>query len=752
MIGGGIIVSVLCLLVFAASIRIAQSRGWIARAPRADGGYLATTEISDKSPGLTRWLTTVDHKDIGLLYLTFGTFAALWGGLDAMMIRTELLTAPTDIWVEETYNSLFTTHGTTMLFFFVTPTFFGIANYFLPLLIGADDLAFPRLNAIGFWLLPPALLMVRIGLVTELVAKFLALAIPESALRILFMLKPPAIGWTMYPPLSIISQNPGINFFMLGLHLSGIATMIGAINFLVTVFTERADDVTWADIDLFTWAMITTAGLIIFAFPLLGSVLIMLLLDRNFGTAFFMPEGGGPILYQHLFWFFGHPEVYIIVLPGFGLMSLILPRFTGRRIFGRTFIVYTTLAIGVLSFGVWAHHMFATGIDPRVRGAFMAVSLAIAIPSAIKEFNWITTIRGGNVRLTAPMIFCIGGLTTFVIGGVTGVFLAAIPIDVLYHDTYYVVGHFHMILMGLIPFMMFAASYYWYPIIVGRMFNQRIARIQAVLMLVGVLITFSAMIILGIIGMPRRYASYPVQFTHLHQIATFGAYMIGISVLLWLGNMLISTRTGRRVTDADVWDLKSTNQFTREWEWFEEQLEEKYGIESSEPDEVEPAMATNTEDGEEGGPTVLQDFSDIGGNALAGAVGGIAGTIAVIVILYLASLIGVFELTALRQFADFRLGPGRFWLAVVLFLGGALLLWPQFYIALVDYLPGEHLLWSGVTHSTILWTGFALVAYSGQTGIQLVGYIVATLIAHWAYGLSLASAFKYLPVDVGSSV
>lgn len=382
----------------------------------------------------------------------------------------------------------------------------------------------------------------------------------------------------------------------------------------------------------------------------------------------------------------------------------------------------------------------------------MAVSLAIAVPSAIKEFNWITTIRGGNVRLTAPMIFCIGGLTTFVLGGITGVFLAAIPVDILYHDTYYIVGHFHMILMGIIPFMMFTASYYWYPIITGRMFNQRMARIQGVLMIIGVLITFGILIILGMLGMPRRYASYPAQFTQLQQLATIGSYIIGLSVLLWLGNMLISFRTGQRVTDADVWNLKATNQFTREWQHFEEQLEEKYGIESSEPDEVEPANAADVEEIETGGPTVLQDFSDIGGNALAGAAGGVIGTVATFVILYLADLIGVFQISALASFADLGLGHGNLWLGVVLFFGGGLLIWPNFYVALVDYLPGEELYRSGLTHSTILWTGFVLIGYTGQEGLQLVGYVIATLIAHWAYGLSIASAFEYLPVDIGTSV
>jgi cytochrome c oxidase subunit 1 len=557
-------------------------------AKRSDGGYLpenptteAGTETEEKSAGLARWLTTVDHKDIGIMYIVFGAIAGLWGGTDAMMIRTELLTPEADLWTAGTYNALFTTHGLTMLILFVTPVFFGLANYFLPILIGADDLAFPRLNALGFWLLPPALIFIRGGLVINVFAKFLAVWVPADAIDFLFAIQPPEIGWYMYAPLSLQSGNPQVDFLLLGLHLSGIATVLASINFIVTVFAERDEEVSWADIDLFTWTLVTTAGIALLAFSLLGSAILMLLLDRNFGTTFFALEGGGPILWQHIFWFWGHPEVYIIVLPGFGLMSTILPKFAGRTLFGRKYVIYSTFAIGVLSFGVWAHHMFSTGIDPRIRASFMAVSLAIAIPSAIKEFNWITTIWKGRVRLTAPMIFCIGGLSTFVIGGITGVFLASIPVDLLYHDTYYVVGHFHMILMGIIPFMMMAASYYWFPILTERMYDQPLARFQAVLMVVGVIVTFGAMLITGALGLPRRYASYPAEFAPLMEITTIGAYVIGISVLLWVWNMLKSYFWGSRITEADVWDLKEVGQFTREWQHFEEQLRERYAADGS---------------------------------------------------------------------------------------------------------------------------------------------------------------------------
>ncbi|MFC6724708.1 cbb3-type cytochrome c oxidase subunit I [Halobium palmae] len=553
-------------------------RGWPPSTLTADGGYLPGYSLPTEKPlGLFRWLTTVDHKDIGVLYIVFGVVAALWGGTDAMMIRTELLTPEATVWSEQTYNALFTTHGLTMLFFFVTPVFFGIGNYFLPLLLGADDMAFPRINAIAFWLLPPSLFMVRAGLVTEVLGKMLRIF--GLQVGFLFALEPPATGWTLYTPLSVTMANPQVDVMLLGLHLSGLATVMGAINFIVTVFTERAEEVSWANLDIFSWTMLTTSGLVVFAFPVLGSALLMLVLDRNFGTAFFALEGsgGGPILWQHLFWFFGHPEVYILVLPAFGLVSLILPKFARRRLFGFRFVVYSTLAIGVLSFGVWAHHMFATGIDPRIRFSFMAVSIAIAIPSAVKTFNWMATLWNGKLRPTAPLIFCVGGIGLFIVGGITGVFLASIPVDLVLHDTYYVVGHFHFIIMGVIAFAMFAASYYWFPILTGRMYNQRLARAQAYLSIVAVFLTFMPMMFVGQMGMPRRYATYQSDFwfVALQQTASVGAFLIGLSAALWLLNVVQSYRLGTIVTDADVWDLKEIGQFTAEWQWFEDQLSER---------------------------------------------------------------------------------------------------------------------------------------------------------------------------------
>jgi cytochrome c oxidase subunit 1 len=542
----------------------------------SDGGYVparAGLTTHGKPAGLTRWLTTVDHKDIGLLYVLFGTMAALWGGTDAMMLRTELIVPETAVWGVETYNAVFTTHGFTMLFFFVTPVFTGIANYFLPLLLGADDLAFPRVNAIAFWLLPPSLLLVRGGLITEVAGKVLGV-LPVSVAALL-ALEPVGVGWTMYTPLSTTTANQQIDVALLGLHLSGVATTMAAINFIVTIFTERADDVGWDRLDIFSWNVLVMSGLILFAFPLLGSALVLLLLDRNFGTTFFAVEGGGPILWQHLFWFFGHPEVYILVLPAFGLTSFMLPKLVGRRLFGFRFIVYSTIAIGVLSFGVWAHHMFTTGMDPRLRASFMAVSLAIAIPSAIKEFNWIATMWNGRLRLTAPLLCVLGIMSTFVLGGITGVFLAAVPVDFVLHDTHYVVGHFHLIVVGVIPLSMFAASYYWFPIITGRMFDRRLAKAQALLVAVGTVFTFVPLLILGYLGMPRRYGVYPAEFTTLNQAASLGAFLLGVGVVLWLVNMVQSARVGPVVEDADVWDLKDTGQFTREWQWFEEQLEER---------------------------------------------------------------------------------------------------------------------------------------------------------------------------------
>jgi cytochrome c oxidase subunit 1 len=570
----GVVLAAVLVSALAGGTWLLRRLGWYPRPSVPDGGHVESTREEFPDPTeLLHWILTVDHRRIGTLYLVFGTAAGLWGATDAMMIRTELLNPEATVWTAETYNALFTTHGLTMLLLFVTPIFTGIGNYFLPLLLGADDMAFPRLNAIGFWLLPPALVLVRIGLITELVARVFEIFSVE--LGVLYAIRPPELGWTLYPPLSIQATNPEVDILLLGLHLSGIATTIAAINFIVTIIMERGDDVPWAKVDIFSWGILTMSGIILFAFPLLGSALIMLLLDRNFGTTFFTVEGGGPLLWQHLFWFFGHPEVYIIVLPGLTLVSLILPKFANRRVFGFKYMVYSTLAIGVLSFGVWAHHMFTTGIDPRLRMSFMVVSVAIAVPSSIKTFNWIATLWNGRIRFTAPMLFCIGGISTFIVGGITGVFLASIPVDMLMHDTWYVVGHFHFVIMGLVIFAMFAGSYYWYPILTGKMYDRRLALGHFWSTLVGVWIAFFSMLVLGWAGLPRRFATYPPEFAALHQAATGGAYLIGLGTLLWVWNMVQSYRMGPRVDEADVWNLKDIGQFTREWQWFEKRLDER---------------------------------------------------------------------------------------------------------------------------------------------------------------------------------
>ncbi|MFC5970186.1 cytochrome c oxidase subunit I [Halomarina salina] len=541
---------------------VTRAEDWRTYTPVAGGGYGESGHgVRHKPEGLTRWLTTVDHKDIGMLYGLYAIVAFVWAGLAVLLMRTELLTPDGLFLSAATYNGLLTSHGITMLFLFGTPIIAAFSNYFVPLLIGADDMAFPRINAIAFWLLPPGALLIWAGFL-----------VPGLA--------PAQTSWTMYTPLSVEQVGFGADLMILGLHLTGVSATLGSINFIVTIFTERGEEVNWANLDIFSWTILTQSGLILFAFPLLGSALIMLLLDRNFGTAFFAVDGGSPILWQHLFWFFGHPEVYILVLPPMGIVSYVLPRFAGRKLFGFKFVVYSTLAIGVLSFGVWAHHMFSTGIDPRIRASFMAVSMAIAIPSAVKTFNWITTMWNGNLRLTAPMLFCIGFISNFIIGGVTGVFLAAIPIDLVLHDTYYVVGHFHYIVMGAIAFAGFAGLYYWYPIFTGRMYQRSLAKWHFWTSMVGTNLTFFAMLLLGYNEMPRRYATYsfdaaiaPLEtVTLLHQAATLGAFIIAFGQIIWIVNFVQSWYEGP-VVDGDPWDLRETSLYGREFEWHHRRLQ-----------------------------------------------------------------------------------------------------------------------------------------------------------------------------------
>ncbi|MFC6727771.1 cbb3-type cytochrome c oxidase subunit I [Natronoarchaeum mannanilyticum] len=574
MVAGQVVLTVLMgLFLVGVAAWLGRQSDW--RPSTVGGGAVEEDrrETAEKPGGLMRWLTTVDHKDIGILYGLFSVTAFVVGGLMVVVMRLELLQPGETIIAAATYNALLTNHGITMLFLFGTPFIAAFANYFIPLFIGANDMAFPRINAIAFWLLPVSAVLIWGG--------FFLWPIVENV-------APAQTSWTMYPPLSTSSTaqgtpagptgvvNPGADMMMLGLHLSGISATMGAINFIATIFTERGEDVGWHNLDIFSWTILTQSALIVFAFPLLGSALLMLLSDRNFGTLFFAPEGGGPILWQHLFWFFGHPEVYILVLPPMGIISYVLPRFAGRKLFGFKFVVYSTLAIGVLSFGVWAHHMFASGMDPRMEGAFMAVSLAIAIPSAVKVFNWITTIWSGSITLTAPMLFCIGFISNFIIGGVTGVFLAAVPVNLILHETHYVVGHFHYIVMGAIGFAFFAGFYYWFPLVTGRMYQQRLAKWHFWLSMVGTNVVFFALVLLGYAGMPRKYANYDVPvgpqelFINLNQIATLGALVLFVGQLVWAYNFISSAFEGPIVDDDDPWDLDETGMKTREWDWFRE--------------------------------------------------------------------------------------------------------------------------------------------------------------------------------------
>ena len=587
--------------LIAAAVWIGRYRRDIATTPvlgeETGGGY-----VEDEKPaGLTRWLTTVDHKDIGLLYGLFAVTIFAIAGLEILVMRLELVTPNTTLIGTATYNALLTSHGIGMLFLFATPIIAAFANYLVPLIIEADDMAFPRINAIAFWMLPPAALLIFSGFIAQPLGLF----------------GPPQTGWTMYTPLSLGGTGAssdavggtGVDLLLLGLHLSGVATTMGAINFIVTIFTQRGDEVTWANLDIFSWTILTQSGIILFAFPLLGSALLMLLADRNLGTTFFMAEGGN-LLWQHLFWFFGHPEVYILVLPMMGIISYVLPVFAGRKLFGFKFVVYSTLAIGVLSFGVWAHHMFATGIDPRLRASFMAVSMAIAIPSAVKTFNWITTIWGGSIRLTTPMLFCIAFVGNFIIGGVTGVFLAAIPVDLVLHDTYYVVGHFHYVVMGAIAFAGFAGIYYWFPLVTGRMYQASLGKAHFWLTMIGTNITFFAMILLGYGGMPRRYATYLPEFATLHRLATLGALIIFVGQLIWFWNMTSSWFEGKRVEDGDPWNLSEDGVNTVEWQWFSNKLETQLATDGGEESDADVAT--------DGGQPVDGDESVDGANGDAG--------------------------------------------------------------------------------------------------------------------------------------
>jgi cytochrome c oxidase subunit I len=493
---------------------------------------------------LYEWITTTDHKKIGILYLCNSFLFFFIGGVLALGVRAELAVPGLQFVKDETlYNQLFTMHGTLMLFLFIIPILAGFANYIVPLQIGAPDMAFPRINALSFWMLPLGGLLILSG--------FLAGGAAQA-------------GWTSYPPLSddrpLSSVGPGQDLWIVGLTLVGTASILGAINFLVTIFKMRAPGMTLFRMPILVWTALVTSVLALMATPVFTASLIMLFIDRNYGGAFFDPTAGGdPILYQNIFWFYSHPAVYVMILIAMGTISEILPVFSRKPLFGYKAFVFATVGIGAIGFSVWAHHMFTTG---SVYLPFFSLMTAIiGIPTGVKMFNWIFTMWRGQIRLASPMLFAIGFLSMFLIGGINGVFSASVPVDFALHDTYWVVAHIHYVLFGGSVFGVFAGIYYWFPKITGRMLNETLGKIQFVLMFVGFNLTFFPMHVLGLSGMPRRIADYDAStgWTDLNVAATIGGFMIAASMIPFLWNIFVSLRGGEIAGD-DPWEAN-----TLEW-------------------------------------------------------------------------------------------------------------------------------------------------------------------------------------------
>lgn len=496
-----------------------------------------TLPRTSEPTGIWSWITTVDHKRLGIMYLVTATVFFLLGGIEALLIRTQLATPDGTILNPDLYNQIFTMHGTTMIFLAVMPFNTGFGNYIVPLMIGARDMAFPRLNAFGYWL------YLFGGIL--LYSSFLLGGAPSA-------------GWFGYAPLTEHTFSPGhgVDFWVLSLQLLGVSSLTGALNFVVTILNLRAPGMTINRLPLFVWGTLVTSLLIIFAVPSITVALMLLLFDRYFGTMFYLPSAqGDPLLWQHLFWFFGHPEVYIMIMPAFGIISEVLATYSRKPIFGYAAMAFAFAGISFVSFTVWAHHMFATGISPVADVVFAGTSFLVAVPTGIKIFNWLGTIWKGSIRLTTAFLFAAGFIGQFTIGGLGGVMLATVPVDWQITDTYFVVGHFHYTLFAGAVLGLFAGAYHWYPKITGRFLNERLGQIHFWLTMVGMTAVFLTMHYVGVLGMPRRIYTYAAGqgWDLWNLIETFGAFTVALGVLIFVVNIIMSAR-GPRTAGDDPWD------------------------------------------------------------------------------------------------------------------------------------------------------------------------------------------------------
>ncbi|MBV1882586.1 MAG: cytochrome c oxidase subunit I [Pseudomonadales bacterium] len=493
------------------------------------------SEHHGPAKGIKRWLFATNHKDIGTMYLWFSFAMFFVGGFFAMVIRAELFQPGLQLVDPQFFNQMTTMHGLVMVFGAIMPAFVGLANWMIPMMIGAPDMALPRMNNLSFWLLPVA--------VTLLISTFFM----EGGA--------PAFGWTFYAPLSTTYAPPSTTFFIFAVHILGASSIMGSINILATIINLRAPGMTYMKMPMFVWTWAITAFLLIAAMPVLAGAVTMMLMDIHFGTSFFSAAGGGdPVLFQHVFWFFGHPEVYIIILPAFGVISEIIPTFSRKPLFGYSSMVYATASIAFLSFIVWAHHMYTTGMPLAGELYFMYATMLIAIPTGVKVFNWIATMFGGALTFEAPMLFSVATVFLFSLGGFTGLMLAIAPIDFAYQESYFVVAHFHYTMVAGAIFSMTAAVYYWLPKWTGRMYNETLAKTQFWIAFVGFNLTFFPQHFVGLAGMPRRTPDYALQFADFNMMSSIGSFIYGFAQLFLLYIIIQTIRSGKENADEKTWE------------------------------------------------------------------------------------------------------------------------------------------------------------------------------------------------------